>query len=98
MAKKRQQRDSKGFIPPDTYRIYRPDDGPEWESLQALEDDYWFRKDVEDQNSGECPYGHRDGVTPTPEDLPGRREGMGDWWCTKHELQFGERNPETNGP
>ena len=73
------------------YRVYGPDDGDGWESLQALEDNYWAVRDRERQGSGECPWGHRDRVIPVPADLPQRREGHGDWWCEIHEIQFGLR-------
>jgi len=56
-----------------------------------MEQHHEFMKDVALQNSGECPFGHRDRVVPTTSDLPGFREGMGDWWCLKHEIQFGKR-------
>ncbi len=61
MDKKRRRRSRR----PDTYIVDGPDDGPQWECLQALEDEYRYRKDVEDRNSRECPQGHRNGVTLT---------------------------------
>lgn len=49
-------------------------------------------EDVALQNSGECPFGHRHDVIPTTPDLPDLKEGLGDWWCEKHRIQFGQRD------
>ncbi len=73
-----------------SYRIYDPDEhGPHHESLQALEDEHWRARDAALQDSGECPFGHRDGVVRVSDAADAPLDGDGSWWCRLHRVRFG---------